>query len=92
MFSWNNKTATLYVNDWTDDHYTQFEKLFKEIGQVCVFVRCSLDTDDENPYDAERRKAKIIPALGKQDLIEGYNHIIIQTPKHTRVLQCPILI
>lgn len=80
MFSWNNKTATLYVNDWTDDHYTQFEKLFKEIGQVCVFVRCSLDTDDENPYDAERRKAKIISALGKQDHIEGYTYIIIETP------------
>ena len=66
MFSWNNKTATLYVNDWTDDHYTQFEKLFKEIGQVCVFVRCSSDTDDENPMLKVRQK---LFALGKQDSI-----------------------
>ena len=46
---------------------------------MCVCEMLS-DTDDENPYDAERRKAKIISALGKQDHIEGYTYIIIETP------------
>ena len=67
MFSWNNKTATLYVNDWTDDHYTQFEKLFKEIVLMCV---CEMLLElMMRTRDAERRKAKIIQ-LGKQDLLK----------------------
>ena len=78
MFNWSNSTASLFVDDWTDNHTSKFENLYKQNGQVCVFLRCN--ETEEDPYGVERRKAKIISALGKQEHIEGYTYIIIETP------------
>ena len=79
MFRWYRDPAEMFVSEWTDNELAQFEKLFNDIQQVCVFVRSS--DESSNPYDAEQRKGKIISNLGNNGYIEGVHYVLLETPK-----------
>ena len=78
MFNWSHNTAEMFVVDWSDKDFSQFEKLFEQTNQVCIFVKSG--NSSVSPYDAENRKAKIISNLGKNEYIDGIHYIIIETP------------
>lgn len=78
MFRWYLKTGEMFISDWTEDKTVEFEKLFPTVGQICIFVKSTDESED--PYDLEKRKGKIISELGKREYIEGVHYIIIETP------------
>ena len=80
MFDWATATGCMCINNWKDSDTQEFESMLTSAGQVCIFLKSIDSINEENPYDAQQRKTKIISTLGKKEYIEGVNYIIIETP------------
>ena len=82
MFDWSKECLPIYIDKWTDECYNKIINLLDNENQVCIFLKMQLQGGDElnSGYVNEKTVGQIISSLGKQEYIEGYQYIIIQTP------------
>lgn len=94
MFDWKKPTTQMLGRwqPWHDGHTALFKKALLETGQVCIQIRDvggivgqdagagRTATQDDNPFDLEQVKIKIIDALSKEGFKYNYEYIIMLVP------------
>ena len=88
MFDWQNPTVQMLGRwqPWHDGHTALFKKALKITGQVCIMYRdvsgadAGVEGQDDNPFDFEDVKKRIINGLAEHGYKEDKDFIVIKAP------------
>ena len=88
MFDWQKPTVQMLGRwqPWHDGHTALFKKALEITGQVCIMYRdvsgadAGVEGQDDNPFDFEDVKKKIISGLAEHGYKEDKDFIVIKAP------------
>jgi nicotinamide mononucleotide adenylyltransferase len=86
---WDNKAPTVQMlgrwQPWHDGHFALFKRAHAKTGQVCIMVR-DVGGTDNNPFDFNFVKERIIEELGKHGFNHNQHFIIQLVPNITEIV------
>lgn len=93
MFDWKKPTAQMLGRwqPWHDGHTELFKRALKVTGQVCIMFRdvdgvnAGVEGQEDNPFDFENVKKRIIDGLSKHSFEEGKEFVVIKVPNITDI-------
>ena len=88
MFDWKKPTTQLLGRwqPWHDGHTALFEEALRKTGQVCSMLRdvsgvdAGTDGQDDNPFEFEEAKKRIIEGLSVHGYKYKKEYIILKVP------------
>ena len=88
MFDWQKPTVQMLGRwqPWHDGHTALFKKALEITGQVCIMYRdvsgadAGVEGQDDNPFDFEDVKKRIISGLAEPGYKEDKDFIVIKAP------------
>ena len=88
MFDWKKPTVEMLGRwqPWHDGHTELFKRALMKTGQVCIMYRdvggadAGIEGQDDNPFQFEDVKAKIIEGLSQHGYQEGREYVVIKVP------------
>ena len=88
MFDWKKPTTQLLGRwqPWHDGHTALFEEALRKTGQVCIMLRdvsgvdAGTDGQDDNPFEFEEVKKRIIEGLSVHGYKYKKEYIILKVP------------
>jgi len=88
MFDWQKPTVQMLGRwqPWHDGHTALFKKALEITGQVCIMYRdvaganAGLEGQDDNPFDFEDVKKRIVAGLAENGYKEGEDFVVIKVP------------
>ena len=88
MFDWKKPTVEMLGRwqPWHDGHTELFKRALQKTGQVCIMYRdvggadAGVEGQDDNPFQFEEVKEKIIEGLSRHGYQEGKEYIVIKVP------------
>ncbi len=93
MFDWKKPTSQMLGRwqPWHDGHTALFEKALKKTGQVCIMFRdvsgvdAGVDGQDDNPFEFEEVKKRIIDGLSANGYEHEKEYIVLKVPNITDI-------
>ena len=93
MFDWKKPTSQMLGRwqPWHDGHTALFEKALKKTGQVCIMFRdvsgvdAGVDGQDDNPFEFEEVKKRIINGLSAHGYEHEKEYIVLKVPNITDI-------
>ena len=88
MFDWQKATVQMLGRwqPWHDGHTALFKKALEITGQVCIMYRdvsgadAGVEGQDDNPFDFEDVKKRIISGLAEHGYKEDKDFVVIKVP------------
>ena len=88
MFDWQKPTVQMLGRwqPWHDGHTALFKKALEITGQVCIMYRdvsgadAGVEGQDDNPFDFEDVKKRIISDLADHGYKEDKDFVVIKVP------------
>ena len=88
MFDWQKPTVQMLGRwqPWHDGHTALFKKALEITGQVCIMYRdvagadAGVEGQDDNPFDFEDVKIRIINGLAEHGYKEDKDFVVIKVP------------
>ena len=88
MFDWQKPTVQMLGRwqPWHDGHTALFKKALEITGQVCIMYRdvsgadAGVEGQDDNPFDFEDVKKRIISGLADHGYKEDKDFVVIKVP------------
>ena len=88
MFDWQKPTVQMLGRwqPWHDGHTALFKKALEITGQVCIMYRdvagadAGVEGQDDNPFDFEDVKERIINGLAEHGYKEDKDFVVIKVP------------
>ena len=88
MFDWQKPTVQMLGRwqPWHDGHTALFKKALEITGQVCIMYRdvagadAGVEGQDDNPFDFEDVKKRIINGLAEHGYKEDKDFVVIKVP------------
>ena len=88
MFNWQKPTVQMLGRwqPWHDGHTALFKKALEITGQVCIMYRdvaganAGLEGQDDNPFDFEDVKKRIVDGLAEHGYKEDKDFVVIKVP------------
>ena len=88
MFDWQKPTVQMLGRwqPWHDGHTALFKKALEITGQVCIMYRdvsgadAGVEGQDDNPFDFEDVKKRIISGLAEHGYKEDKDFVVIKVP------------
>ena len=88
MFDWQKATVQMLGRwqPWHDGHTALFKKALEITGQVCIMYRdvsgadAGVEGQDDNPFDFEYVKKRIISGLADHGYKEDKDFVVIKVP------------
>ena len=93
MFDWKKPTSQMLGRwqPWHDGHTALFKKALKKTGQVCIMFRdvsgvdAGVDGQDDNPFEFEEVKKRIIDGLSVHGYEYEKEYIVLKVPNVTDI-------